>query len=73
MSASEMFEIEAVPFNGSFSGKRSATRESLFERSRELSRTPTEAANRDSRLKAGNDSRREMRSQLLPIPLHPND
>jgi hypothetical protein len=59
MSAGEMFEIELTPFNASFSGKRSATRESLFERSRELSRTPAEAANRDSRLKAGNDSRRD--------------
>jgi hypothetical protein len=66
MSAGGMFEIEAHPLNASISGKRSATRESLFERSRELSRTPTEAANRDSRLKAGNDSRREQRPQTTP-------
>jgi hypothetical protein len=83
MSAGGMFEIEAHPLNASFSGKRSATRESLFERPGELSPTPTEATNRDSRLKAENDSRRGQREKptaycLLPtataahrVPLRP--
>ncbi len=68
MSANEMLETKPNPLNESFSA---LCRESLFERPRELSRTPTKATNRDSRHKAENDPRRGQQAEPTahcPLP-----